>query len=482
MSLWSSVVIEHESLSETLLDVIPSSVLLIDNELKITYANRNFITKSQRSERETIGHHINKAFPQIILEYTDIQNRILEVFRNQTPIKGHRMTYRAPGVPIRIYYYSILPIREKLVMLIMEDITEQVRLSNEVRRIERHLASVVESAHDIVLSTDVEGHILTWNTAAQKLSGLSDTEVTGQFFYHFFTFEFQRAMKDLLFHVANEKDSRTMEAELLTSSGDQVLVSWVISPMQGDYNQTLGFVVVGRDLTERRKLEKLLLQSQKLAALGVMAGGIAHEIRNPLAICYSAAQFLMDESTPIDLRRECSLKIQVGIKKASDIIENLLRFARPSPSNEMSEVDIVAVLHDTVDLISNQAKVQKIQIEMQLHDASLIVRGIPSLLQQVFMNIFLNAINAMPEGGQIKVTEHASEGWVLIQIKDTGIGIAQGDLDKIFDPFNSFNPKAKGTGLGLSISHTIVHQHLGTIEAESEIGQGTVLSVRLPIL
>ena len=121
---------ENSSLAEALLDVIPSSVLLIDDRLKITYANRNFIVKSLRSERETIGHHISKAFPQIMLENTDFQERICEVFVTRAPVKGQRMTYRAPGVPIRIYYYSILPLQDHLVMLVMEDVTEQVSVAS----------------------------------------------------------------------------------------------------------------------------------------------------------------------------------------------------------------------------------------------------------------------------------------------------------------------------------------------------------------
>lgn len=417
-----------------------------------------------------------------MLENTDFQERICEVFVTRAPVKGQRMTYRAPGVPIRIYYYSILPLQDHLVMLVMEDVTEQVRLSSEVRRIEGHLASVVESAHDIVLSTDVDGNILTWNAAAERFSGLSAAEVTGEPFCKYFTEEYQRTVKRVFGQVVMMGDSKTQEAEFYTSSGDKALVSWVFSPMIDDYNQTTGFVVVGRDLTEPRKLERLLLQSQKLAALGVMAGGIAHEIRNPLAICYSAAQFLVDDSLSPELRKQCSLKIQAGIKKASDIIENLLRFARPSQSNEMVETDLLAVLRDTIELVSHQALVQKIQVKKDFKDVHVTIRGVAGLLQQVFMNIMLNAINAMGDGGAMIVRQWSTVNWVEVAIEDTGIGISPEDLDRIFDPFISLNPKVKGTGLGLSISHAIIQQHLGTIEAESAIGKGTKIRVRLPII
>ncbi|MDD5034348.1 MAG: PAS domain-containing protein [Methylococcaceae bacterium] len=471
-----------ELLYGMLLDAIPSSVLMVDEKLHIVSVNRNFLLKSQRGEAKTVGRPLAEVFPTIILENTDIERRIREVFRSGTSVKGQRMTYRAPGVPIRIYYYSILPIPSNQVMLLMEDVTEQVRLSEEVRRVERHLASVVDSASDIVLSTDTEGRILTWNSAAEKLSGLTAHEVRGQYFFHFCGANEQQTVSTVFMRMKSGNDSHTTEFPLLTSNKDNILVSWVFSPMKDDYGQTVGAVVVGRDIAERRKLENQLRQSQKLAALGVMAGGIAHEIRNPLAVCYSAAEFLLMEDIPADFREDCSRKIQSGIQKASAIIENLLRFARPSPDTEMSQVDLSAVIRDTLELIANQAKVQQIKIQLDLEKKPVLVRGVSGLLQQVFMNIFLNAINAMPEGGLLSIIEEIFEAEVAVRISDTGVGIQESDLDKIFDPFHTSSPVGKGTGLGLSICYSIVQQHLGAIHAQSTPGEGTTLTVRLPLL
>jgi len=471
-----------ELLYGMLLDAIPSSVLLVDEKLHIVSVNRNFLLKSQRGEGKTVGRPLSEVFPTIILENTDIERRIREVFRTGASVKGQRMTYRAPGIPIRIYYYSILPIPTRQVMLLMEDVTEQVRLSEEVRRVERHLASVVESASDIVLSTDTEGRILTWNSAAEKLSGLSAHEVRDHYFFQFCNPGQQAAVNTLFTLMKSGNESHTTEFPLVTRNGDSILVSWVFSPMKDDYGQTVGAVVVGRDLAERRKLENQLRQSQKLAALGVMAGGIAHEIRNPLAVCYSAAEFLLMDNIPPEFRKECSRKIQVGIQKASAIIENLLRFARPSPDTEMAPVDLHAVIADTLELISNQAKVQQIRIQLDLENRPVLVLGVSGLLQQVFMNIFLNAINAMPEGGVLSIGEEIFEAEVAVHIADTGVGIAESDLDKVFDPFHTSSPVGKGTGLGLSICYSIVQQHLGSIQVQSSPGKGATMTVRLPLL
>ena len=351
-----------------------------------------------------------------------------------------------------------------------------------MRRVERHLASVVESASDIVLSTDTEGRILTWNSAAEKLSGLSAQEVRGQYFFQFCDSNQQQTVRKVFMLMKSGNESHTTEFPLVTSNGDGILVSWVFSPMKDDYGQTVGAVVVGRDLAERRKLENQLRQSQKLAALGVMAGGIAHEIRNPLAVCYSAAEFLLMDNISTEFRNECSRKIQAGIQKASAIIENLLRFARPSPDTEMVQVDLNTVITETLDLITNQARVQQIRIQLELEMRAVLVLGVSGLLQQVFMNIFLNAINAMPDGGVLTIVEEISEAEVAVHISDTGMGIEESDLDKIFDPFHTTSPIGKGTGLGLSICYSIVQQHLGSIHVQSSPGKGATLTVRLPLL
>jgi PAS domain-containing protein len=154
---------------ELLLNAIPSSVLIVDRKMLVLSVNDNFLLKSQRVKESTVGRPLAEVFPLVILQSTGIEENIRHVFQTGIADKGQKMTYRAPGVPLRIYYYSILPIQNDQIILIMEDVTEQFRLSEEVRRVERHLASVVESASDMVLSTDIDGQIVTWNSAAEKL-------------------------------------------------------------------------------------------------------------------------------------------------------------------------------------------------------------------------------------------------------------------------------------------------------------------------
>ncbi|ABM03080.1 PAS/PAC sensor signal transduction histidine kinase [Psychromonas ingrahamii 37] len=478
--------VQYQQLYDMLLNATPSSILLIDSKLRITSANRNFLTRSQRTLSATIGCRLTEVFPMVILERTDIKQQILEVFNTHKASVGRRMTYRAPGVPFKTYYYRILPVESseqcEQVMLLMEDVTDQIRLSEDMRRMESHLGSIVESASDLMLSLDTEGRILTWNLAAEKLSGFTFLNVKGKLFFEFFKASEHLEIKTLFINICIHVYSLNAELELISGEGTEIPVAWVFSPMKDDDAKTVGIVAVGRDLTEQRKLEVELRQSQKLAALGVMAGGIAHEIRNPLAVCSSAAQFLMEEGLPLEFRTECAEKIQVSLEKASCIIENLLRFSRPSSEQNMVPVDLDTVLCETIMLIANQAKVYKIEIVYQPIGKCGSVSGIFTLLQQVFMNFFLNAINAMPHGGKLSIILEQQNDEARICIRDTGTGILEGALDNIFDPFHTSSPAGKGVGLGLSLCYSIVKQHRGSISVDSMLGKGSTFTVLLPAL
>ncbi len=278
----------HAKLFEMLLEAIPSSVLLIDSQMRIVAANRNFLEKNRKLREHAIGARLQDLLPEPLIEYMDITARVRQVFDHKMTTRGGRMTYRAPGVPLRVYYYSILPFlwQEQVenVMLLMDDVTEQIRLGEEVVKTQRHLAGIVESAWDIILSTDSDGVVLTWNTAAERLTGFRSHEICGASFFDLFQPELQLEIRRILKKVAGQGESQVGEWDLNTKNNQCLPIGWIFSGMKDENNKTVGIVAIGRDLRERKELEMELLKSQKLAALGVMAGGIAHEIRNPLAV------------------------------------------------------------------------------------------------------------------------------------------------------------------------------------------------------
>jgi PAS domain S-box-containing protein len=475
-----------ELLYRMLMEAIPSSVLLLDENLCVVLANRNFLEKSHQTAGETSGKRLCEVFPEVILAEMGLEQQIRNVFRSNHAMEGQGLTYQAPGVPIRIYYYSVVPVnwggQVDHVLLLMDDVTEQTRLGEEIRRMERHLASVVESASDIVVSTDTQGNVLTWNKAAQKVTGYSLEELKGRPFFDYCDPTGAASVRTLLSKRASSESPGRTECNLKTKDGSCRPVAWVFSQMTDDTARTAGFVVVGRDLTEQRKFELQILESQKLAALGVMARGIAHEIRTPLAISSSAAQFLTEENVDPEFSRECAEKIHLGIQKASTIIENLLRFAHPSAEKHKTPVDVLCVVKEALTLVENQARVQNVEVRTHFTPDPCRVLGVASLLEQVFINLFLNAMSAMPDGGSIDVFAERIGGELVVRVTDTGRGISPEDLDKIFDPFYTKAPPGKGIGLGLSICYSIVDQHKGSISADSQSGKASTFTVKLPVL
>jgi PAS domain S-box-containing protein len=475
-----------EGIYRCLMDAIPSSVLLIDRKLRVVSANRNFLEKSRRISDATIGKRLSEVFPEVILSEMGLEQQIRNVFTSSCPTQGQRLTYRAPGVPIRVYSYSVLPLnwgdKVEHVLFLLDDVTERTLLGEEIRLMERHLASIVESASDMVVSTDIHGNILTWNRAAQVITGYPFAEVKGQPFFDSCDPTGAASLRKLFSRGTYGEYSGRIESDVKTKNGGWRPVSWVVSRMIDDNRRTVGFVAVGRDLTEQRKFELQILESQKLAALGVMARGIAHEIRTPLAVASSAAQFLLEEDVSSEFRHECAEKVYRGIHKASSIIENLLRFAHPSPDRNKTAVDILGIVYEAVTFLENQARIQNVDIRTVFPEEPLRVLGVPSLIEQVFINLFLNAMNAMPEGGSICISAEQNGSDVMIRVADTGEGISPEDQDKIFDPFYTKAPPGKGIGLGLSICYSIVDQHGGAIGVDSERGKGSTFTMRLPLL
>jgi len=478
-----------ELLYHALVDSIPASVLLVDEGLNVLLANHNFLEKSRLSLPDTLSKPLSRVFPAVILEELGLRKKILQVFQSGKAIRGERLTYRAPGLPLRTYYYNLVPIpwgsRVEHVLLVMEDITEQIRLGEEIRLVEQHLASVahvcnavVKSANEIVLSTDLEGRIASWNQAAERTVGFRLDEVQGRAFFCLLAERARPSFEALFAEIERQGVAHNAECEVVTKKGKPLPVSWVLSPLNDGGGKVMGVVAVGRDLTEQRQFEQQIRQAEKLAALGVMAGGIAHEVRTPMAIASSAAQFLMEEDISDEFRRECAAKVHQGIQRASDIVENLLRFARPM--SESSAVDLPDVIRDVILLIADQARSQHIEIAPCLPAGPLPVPGSATLLEQVFLNLFLNALRAMHEGGTLTVSICQEREEVVIQVSDTGCGIAPADLDRIFDPFYTTAPVGQGTGLGLAICYSIVRQHGGSISADSSLGQGSTFTVRLP--
>jgi two-component system NtrC family sensor kinase len=244
----------------------------------------------------------------------------------------------------------------------------------------------------------------------------------------------------------------------------------------------VGTLLLIEDVTDHVRLEEQLQISEKMASIGLLAAGVAHEVNTPLTGISSFTQMLLEGADPADPRTVLLEKIEKQTFRAAKIVNGLLNLSRPgTSSNERIEVDVNAVVTDVFSLLEHQFEVAKIKVRRELAPDAVPVQGIEHQLQQVFLNLFLNARDAMPRGGWLSVTTRVEGQHVVAEIADTGSGIPSEQLARIYDPFFTTKSIGRGTGLGLSITYGIVREHDGTIHCDSAVGQGTRFILSLPM-
>ena len=269
------------------------------------------------------------------------------------------------------------------------------------------------------------------------------------------------------------------EVRALTVFADQAALALEKAQLYRDSQRQLEKLLSVLDELSRTQAQ--LLHSEKLASLGVLAGGVAHEINNPLMVILGRTELmLMDDGVPSEITRNLET-IRVETERIAEIVHGLLMFSRKSRQEKIETVDVNEVLERTLMLSEHQLAVGNVRVIKEFDPKLPPIQANPGQLQQVFMNLIINAHHAMPEGGELTVrTGPVPQRRLFIEIEDTGCGIAQEDLNRIWDPFFTTKEEGKGTGLGLSVSRNITENHGGMIGVESTVGVGTLFRVVLP--
>ncbi|TAL68967.1 MAG: hypothetical protein EPN82_08635 [Bacteroidetes bacterium] len=289
-----------------------------------------------------------------------------------------------------------------------------------------------------------------------------------------------------IFKLLNKSESPIVLSELTLFNSDDVEVMIEISARFIDYNGQRLIQAVARDVSEQRIMTDKLLQTDKLVLLGQLSAGISHEIRNPLSAVNLNLQTL-ERELPKDSPELEKVKIALqGVDRISKIVEKTLSFSRTSIP-EIKGMDINSQLRSTFDLLSSQLSKKKVEVEFDLMDKLPLIAADTKQMQQVFINLVTNSIDAINDSGKIKIRtfletagRENEQDYVVTSIADTGIGISAEDLSKVFNPF--FTRKAEGTGLGLPITQRIIYNHNGVIDIESVVGKGTTFYIKLPVL
>ena len=364
--------------------------------------------------------------------------------------------------------------------------------AEELGRMREFNDNILESLDAGLVVFDASERIVRWNRALESFYGVGRHDAIGLKLSDVFDAPFVEALRAAL---SERPQGATLFKAPLTgwrfgagqvggAEPPTLLVNATAVPLQSqtDPASIEGTILIVENVTDRVRLEEQLQISDKMASIGLLAAGVAHEVNTPLTGISSFTQMLLEGADPGDPRTKLLEKIESQTFRAAKIVNGLLALSRPgTPGGERSELDLNTAINDVFALLEHQFTVGKIVVRRELSPSRVAVVGIEHQLQQVFLNLFLNARDAMPRGGWLTVTSRAEDGQAVVEISDTGSGIPSGQLTRIYDPFFTTKAIGRGTGLGLSITYGIVQEHGGAIRCDSAIGQGTRFTLTLPL-
>jgi PAS domain S-box-containing protein len=356
---------------------------------------------------------------------------------------------------------------------------EQGDRAAELKLLKEFNESIIESINVGLLAVDLDGRVTRLNSALEEILDISRSKAVGQRIENLFSEDFTDTLRQVL---GNDRwrlsQTRNIyKIHTATFTGRTLVLNISIAPLQ---DQT-GALVVLEDVTSRVRLEEQLLQREKLSSIGLLAAGVAHEVNTPLTGVSSYTQMLLGMLAETDPKHALLLKVRRQAERATNIVNNLLNFSRTGDATEFTEIDIDRVLDDTLQLLEPQLRGNQIEIIRAYDPECPQVFGNAGKLQQVFTNLLLNARDAITAGGSIRIsTNPAADHSLMIEVSDSGMGIAPENVAKIYDPFYTTKGVGRGTGLGLAVSYGIVQEHSGHISVESNPGRGTTFRITLP--
>ena len=495
--------------------------------LHMTLGNRKERNQKQPQELDLSFLTADPGKPYLFFERT---RHLLDAVSHQWPIAVRRtiaeldLTYYFPcTVRGRTIAYLALSRTDKGDFLSSDDVellttlagyvsiaVENARLYSslqrkveEYERLKEFSENIVESINVGILAADLNDCVESWNTQIERLTGIPRDAALGRPLSELFPAElcevFDQVRRQTGVHNIYKFVLPAPAAAVAVANGGgnghangngkgngnpagpgAHILNLAIAPLVSKDMRQIGRLIIFDDITDRDELERRLVQADKLSSIGLLAAGVAHEVNTPLAVISTYAQMLAKQISEDEQKSKLLDKIAKQTFRASEIVNSLLSFSRTSPT-EFVDVDVSKVIHETLSLVDHQLKKSTIEVKLDLPPALPPVKGNAGKLQQVFLNLFLNARDAMDAGGTLTVRAWSANGFARIDVADSGQGIAPEHLERIYDPFFTTKAALKGTGLGLSVTYGIVREHGGSIEVESRPGAGSRFRVELPL-
>jgi PAS domain S-box-containing protein len=479
----------------TVLDEMEEAYYELDLAGNLTFFNDALMRKSGRTRQELTGMGYQSYIPA--KDVQRVYKAFNQVYQTGKPLKGIPLqVIRKDGIPI-FSEDTVLPLRNKAGELIgfrglSHDMTERLQMMEALRRSEERYRTMLDEMEEAYYEVDLDGNFTFFSDALCRQLGYSREEITGMSYKVYIPRE--NAKK--VFEVYNTVFRTGEPHKLFMSSqikkdGTIVITEDSIFPMRDDEAKIIGFRGISRDITdrkqreeERKQLEQKAQFASRLASVGELASGVAHEINNPLTAVIGYAHLLLErKDIPADIKRDIEV-INEGAQRVAGIIKKLLVFARQTKP-ERTYVDINEIINTTLELRAYSLQSNNIKVILQLDPDLPMTVADPGQLQQVFLNLIMNAeteVKLVHGGGKLAIkTEQVADN-IRISFKDNGLGIARENLERIFNPFFTTRKVGQGTGLGLSVCHGIVTEHKGKIWAESQVGRGATFIVELPIV
>ena len=466
------------------LNGIDEGLAVIDRNYKIRSTNRAFVKSLRYAGKSVVGkycykvlHKYTKPCKECVVRNTFQTGKSSESIRSHRNSDGTKIYYETRAYPLRDPDGDI-----NQVIYIFRDITKKRKLEERIRYLKEYNESIVASVPSSVLVVDKNLRIVSANQSFYEDFELEKREVETKSIETVLPAELNKQILKAI------RTGNFLKKEVETTFprvGRKVLHISVVGTKLEEDEEERSLIII-EDLSEKKQLEDELIRSGKLAALGELSAGLAHEINNPLAIVSGYAQMLQAEPTMDETGKQRYLKeIIEQTDRAARIMRKVKDFARPGETR-MESVDINRTLIRTLSLLKDQVHLKNIKINEDLDLSLPRMKADKDQLEQIFLNIILNAVQAMPNGGDLTLhTKLRRQGTkvsakrVELTIIDTGCGIPKENLGKIFDPF--FTTKHDSTGLGLSITHSLLNRHHGIIAVESEVGKGTTFVITFPL-
>jgi len=485
---------------ENIFKTSADGIIVTDSKASIIMANETVEKMIGYSQEELIGKHTKELTPKGKEFEKKGKELITKLFEEDVVTEFEIKWLRKDGSLINVEMnIALIKDNEGNLtggVLSIRDITERKKADEALKKSEEKYHSVIENASDAIISTNKEGMIITYNKRAEGMFGYSREEIVGKSFLLLAPPKEKERQKDIFrkFKTNTNSTKKIYEGKGLRKDGHEFDLESSVSFLEvhGEYIIT-SFL---RDISERKNIEYKLLQSEKLKSLGELAGGVAHDFNNVLAAILGRVQLLkMQIDTPPgkEERRKSTRDLQKSlevIEKAaldgSETIRRIQEFSRRRDDDKhFANININNVINDALEFTKvrwkDEAETKGITIHITKELSPLpSIAGSPTELREVFTNLINNAIDAIPQGGEIRVKTLMDSNYVISKIEDTGIGIPHTISSRIFDPF--FTTKGpQSTGLGMSVSYGIINRHRGTIKLDSIEGQGTTFTIQLPL-